>query len=195
MEYELGGSGGRWGGLQNRSPPFLTSRSRFFPQELFDFEPRTIFRVPSLNQIRKHASVGHCAAISIQASCHPWAYCGVRGHQRAFSHKEVKPDVKCTSLCICLPCRIPFQVFSYSPAVLAKVRQMAPKHIHDLPFPDPIVRWFTTAFSIFPKRTPHVSEMMRAVYLNVAAQMSTKNTSKGRGLHCSTFFFCAPGQS
>ena len=51
-----------------------------------------------------------------------------------------------------LPRGIPFQVPGCSPAPMSRVRTAALKHGKTLPFPTPVLRWFSAALSILPKK-------------------------------------------
>ena len=76
-----------------------------------------------------------------------------------------------------LPRRIPFQVPSYSPALMSRVRTAALKHVNTLPFPTPVLRWFSTAMSILPTKTERIASVVRG-YRNVAFNRNTKCVAK-----------------
>ena len=71
------------------------------------------------------------------------------------------------------PKRIPFQVQAYSPALLARARTLALRHIRTLDLPTPIQRWFATALTVLPRATPTVAAKVqgwRATQANRAAK-------------------------
>ena len=76
-----------------------------------------------------------------------------------------------------LPRRIPFQVRGCSPALMSRVRTAALKHVNTLPFPTPVLRWFSTALSILPKKTERIASLVRG-YRNAAFNRDVKGLAK-----------------
>ena len=76
-----------------------------------------------------------------------------------------------------LPRRIPSKVSGYSPTLMSRARTAALKHVNTLPFPTPVLRWFSAALSILPKTTERISSVVRE-YRHVAFNQYTKSLAK-----------------
>ena len=72
---------------------------------------------------------------------------------------------------------IPFQVPGYSPALMSRVRTAALKDVNTLPFPTPLLRWFSTALSFLPKKTERIASVIRG-YQNAALNRDVKGLPK-----------------
>ena len=60
---------------------------------------------------------------------------------------------------------------------MSRVRTAALKHVNTLPFPTPILRWFSTALSILPKKPERIASVVSR-YRNVAFNRDTKSVAK-----------------
>ena len=69
------------------------------------------------------------------------------------------------------------QVPGYSPALMSGVRTAALMHVNTLPFPSPVLRCFSAALSILPKKTERIASVVRG-YRNVAFYRYRKSIAK-----------------
>ena len=73
--------------------------------------------------------------------------------------------------------RIPFEISGYSPALMSRVRTAALKHVNTHPFSIPVLRCFSTALSILPKKTERIVSVLNG-YQNAAFNRDVKTLAK-----------------
>ena len=76
-----------------------------------------------------------------------------------------------------LPRQIPFKIPGYSPVLMSRVRTAALKHLNKLAFLTPVLRCFSTALLLLPKKTGRIASVIKG-YRDAAFNLDVKGLAK-----------------